>query len=94
MTGAEKALIREIKDLPSSARLTSEQISALDKNLDAVLDSLSGSVRNGNQRAINNILDLLTGARDSGGARFRPEFVNQIPGAQQKISEYLRNLGL
>jgi len=94
MTGVEKALIREIKDLPSDARLTTGQIRALDKNLDAVLESLSGSVRNGNQRAINNTLDLLTGARDSGGARFRPEFVNQIPGAQQKISEYLRNLGL
>lgn len=95
ISSLDKALIRQIKRLPSGASLNASQIRALEKNLDAVLyDVLPGAVRNGNQRAINNALDLITGVGDSGGARFRSEFVNQIPGAQQKISDALRALGL
>jgi hypothetical protein len=95
LTRLDKDIIRVIKTLPSGARLTPSQLRALDKNLDAVLfDVLPDAVRSRNQRAIDNALDLLKGFRDSGGARFRPEFVNQIRGAQQKISEQLRALGL
>jgi hypothetical protein len=95
LTRIDKGLIAGIKQLPSGAKLNPAQLRALEKNLDAVLyDVLPDVVRAGNKRGINNALDLLKGVRDKGGARFRSEFVNQISGAQQKISEQLRALGL
>jgi hypothetical protein len=97
LTSTELNLIRDIKNLPSSAILNPGQIAALSRNLDLVLYKvLPNAVDAGNTRAVKGALELISGARDSGGlfSRFRAELVNQIPGAQRRISEQLSALGL
>jgi hypothetical protein len=92
-------VINEIRMLPSNARLTSAQTSELTANLDRVLFvQLPRLVASGDHAAIGRTLNVLRGVErttaDGRLARFRPEFVNQIPGAQAKISQALADLGL
>lgn len=72
--------------------------SGVSKNIDLILkNNLPKAVASGDQRKINGILDVLKGNEKvlvDRLPRFRPEFVNQVPGAQQKISKGLAELGL
>ncbi len=72
--------INGIKALPNGATLTAEQIAALGKNVDLLLNkSLPASVASGNQTTfINTILN---------DSRFR--FLDQVPGAFDKLDNAL-----
>ena len=99
-----QSVINDIRSLPSNATLSRGQIDELSKNIDLVLqNNLPRALAGGNKNKVNAILEVLKGnekvLKGKNGAgprlpRFRPEFVRQIPGAQEKISRGLADLGL
>jgi RHS repeat-associated protein len=77
--------IRQLKDLADGAKLTSRQIKELGKNIDAVLErSLPGKVASGRVGDIVKVFNE--------DPRFR--FIDQVPGAAQKITDALKKHGV
>jgi len=68
-------IIKEIKALPPGAILTGEQITALEKNIDALLSVLG----NGKNSITSQITTFAT------DPRFR--FLEQVPGALEKLEK-------
>lgn len=77
-------IIKQIKALPDGAKLTAKQIAELRKNVDAILQiTLPEKAASGN---LQWVIDLFK--RDP---RFR--FLDQVPGAIDRIEEALRKYG-
>ncbi len=67
--------------MPNDVQLTPTQVSELSKNIDAVLNkSLPAKAASGN---VQNVVDLF-----NNDPRFR--FINQVPGATEKINQVAR----
>jgi hypothetical protein len=78
------SVINEIKALADGARLTSRQVSELGKNIDAVLTkTLPAKFQRGRVDDVVNLFKT--------DLRFR--FIDQVPGARQRIVEALGKFG-
>jgi hypothetical protein len=79
-------IIRQIKSLPPGAELAPEQIVALDENIRLILEKTLPAKATSSRGGVGDVIALF-----KNDPRFR--FLDQVPGAMEKIEQALRRYG-
>lgn len=82
----DRDIINEIKALPNDATLTQMQIAELGENITLVLEKTLPAKAMSARGSVQDVVKLF-----QSDPRFR--FIDQVPGAQAKIEQYLRPYG-